>query len=142
MRRSPDPRRELSYRLFLREIPGPAREGSQGLRVALNIGVSGFIAPAVKASPEMHWTAHRDNPHQLTLDLVNAGTAHSQVIRYELLRDGDGAPFQSAPAAAYALPGSGLRWTIPSRQPLTAGTVLHLKAETDSGPVAADIDLD
>lgn len=139
IRRAPDPSRELSYRLFLREIPGPTRPGEQGLRVALHIGVSSFIAPLAPAAPDLHWSARRNAPGSLSLALDNRGTAHAQIIRYALSRDGAGTPFQSTPAAEYALPGSGLRWTIQSPTPLSAGTVVHVQAETDRGPVAADV---
>ena len=45
LRRAPDKERELSYRLFLQEVPAPPKPGFQGLQVALRVGLPVFVQP-------------------------------------------------------------------------------------------------
>src|SRR6185312_9864851 len=52
LRRAPDPQRELTYRLFLREVP-PPEPLAQSLRVALLISMPVFVVPPQSVAPEV-----------------------------------------------------------------------------------------
>ena len=86
LRQSPDPSRELSYRLIFQEVPQPAAADFTGLRVALRLSVPVFVAPASgKASADVSWEGHWSAEGKLELTATNRGNAHLQVIDFEVL---------------------------------------------------------
>ena len=56
LRRAPDKGRELSYRLFLQEVPPPPQPGFQGIVVALRVGLPVFVAPTQGNQPRSSFT--------------------------------------------------------------------------------------
>jgi fimbrial chaperone protein len=50
LRRAPDPQRELSYRLFLREVPS-ATPSASSIRITLSISLPVFVTPLAKLAP-------------------------------------------------------------------------------------------
>ena len=57
LRRPPDPRSELAYRVFLQEVPPPPKPGFTGLQVALRVGLPVFVAPGAPAARRLEWSA-------------------------------------------------------------------------------------
>lgn len=72
-----------------------------------------------------------------TLTLANRGTAHLQVRRIELRVPGRQEPLQVIQAAAYVLPGQSPAWLLAA--PARGVTALRLLADTDLGPIEADL---
>ena len=139
LRRAQDPRAELSYRLFMQEVPPPPRPGFHGLQVALRIGIPVFVAPAVKASPLLRWRASASAPGQIKLIAINDGTAHVQIVDFKLMRTGEVEPLAVRQLATYVLPGQSHEWVIDVRSAATAGSALKLLAQTNVGDAAADL---
>lgn len=141
LRRPPDPRRELAYRLFLQEIPPPPRIGSRGLRVALRIGVPVFIS-ASKSRPELRVRARRASGDEWLLTLDNVGDGHVQIGEVAVFPSGGKDPLASQRIAAYVLPGSQRVWPMKMRTPVSLDSSLELSIQSDRGALREKIVLE
>ena len=135
--RRPDPSRQLTYRLFLQEIPPPPKPWQQGASVALRLSLPVFVAPVAPAAPQLLWEVKPASDGALTLALVNAGNSHVQLIDVKLLLP-DGTLLAEQETFAYVLAGQARSWTLKAKQPWSGGT-LKLGARTDGGEVNAEI---
>jgi fimbrial chaperone protein len=128
--------RELTYRLFLQEVPPPRPLGEPGVGVALRLGLPVFVLPKGRVAPQLTWrvSPERDG---LTLSLTNSGNAHVQARECKLYRE-DGTLIGEQQLAAYVLPGQTRSWSIKTQQPWR-GEKLKLTAQTSSGDVTAEI---
>ena len=141
LRRAPDGQRELTYRLYLQEVP-PAKPDTQGLRVVLRMGVPVFVTPAVPAAPALRWRAARTAGNTLKLSLTNSGNAHIQVAKSRLTSADSSHPVATQEVATYVLPGQTREWLVkPSTLP-PAGAALRVFAQTDSGDMQAEVVVD
>lgn len=86
LRRPPDRDRELSYRLFIQELPEPTPEGFIGLKVVLRMSLPVFVAPP-QASPDhdLSWQLGYDEEGQPRLEVRNRGNGHAQITNLALL---------------------------------------------------------
>jgi fimbrial chaperone protein len=135
LRRAPDPRLELTYRVFMQEVPPPPKGDFKGLRVALRLGIPVFVTPSQAAAPVLRWRAAR-SPDGLKLTLSNTGNAHVQVTDLRIAPAG-GKDLYRQPQSVYVLPGRSRDWLLKASPP--AGAPLRLYARTDSGDVQADV---
>ena len=139
LRRAPDRSKELSYRLFLQEVPPPPKPGFQGLVVALRVGLPVFVAPAQgAAAPRIVWKASRLPDNKLEVSAVNEGTAHLQVADINVLDGANAVATYSG--LSYVLPDQRHDWTLALTAPLGASRI-RVKAVTDAGNLDADIEL-
>src|SRR5438874_3643474 len=79
LRRAPDPRTELAFRLYVQEIPGSERPSFSGLQVALRVGIPVFVAPSGPVTRKLEWTAKRQADGRLALTVENRGNVHLQI---------------------------------------------------------------
>ncbi len=136
-----DSGREQTYRLFFEEVPPPPEPGYQGLRMALRVGLPIFVAPSIPANPELNWRALRSGQKEVKLRVTNTGNAHNQIIVLAL-RPSAGAPaLAELNAPGYILAGQAREWVVRLQDGLP-GKNIHLSAETDSGPLEADVALE
>lgn len=136
-----DPTREQTYRLFFEEVPPPPQPGYQGLRMALRVGLPIFVAPGIPANPQLNWRALRHGEKEVKLHVTNTGNAHMQLIVLAL-RPTAGAPaLAEVKAPGYILAGQAREWVVRLQDSLP-GKNIHLSAETDSGPLEADVALE
>lgn len=138
LRRAPDPRRELTYRLFLQEVPPPPKPDFQGLQVALRVGVPVFVLPPAPAKPVLRWQVSRTPQGKLQLSLSNSGNAHIQVANFKLV-PAKGEPLPTQQVAAYVLPGQSRSWLVEAATAPPPGTTLRVSAQTDAGDVEAEV---
>lgn len=138
LRRPPDAQRELTYRLFLQEVPPPPKPGFQGLQVALRIGVPVFVAPAAAQPPILGWRIYRTREGQLEVSLTNSGGAHVQVANLRLVR-ADGGDMGRQQVATYVLSGQSRDWLVKDIPAPQLGSTLHLFAQTDNGEIDAGV---
>lgn len=137
LRRQADAQRELTYRLFMQEVPPPPKPGFQGLKVALRIGVPVFIKPQAAVQPKLVWQAIA-TPEGIEVNASNQGNVHVQIADIKLSPSAGGKPLAAQKIAAYVLSGQSHSWLVgPTDTP--AGTVLHLTAQTDAGEMQADV---
>jgi fimbrial chaperone protein len=146
LRRAPDRDRELTYRLFLQEVPPPPKPGFTGLQVALRIGVPVFVAPAVAATRPLEWSATLLPDNRIRLIAKNAGNVHHRISDFELRAAGEDAsssPLAGQSTVAYVLAGQTREWTLESRiERVRFARELALKAFTDAGEINAAVTLD
>lgn len=135
--RAPDRERELTYRLFLQEVPPPRAAGEQGVSVALQLALPVFVQPPVRTAPVLAWQAKPGADGAIELSLANSGTAHVQVVEARLVRP-DGSVAAEAAPRAYVLPGQSRSWSMKPDGPLGPGP-LRVVARTGSGEVSATL---
>lgn len=138
LRRSVEPGRELSFRLFLQEVPPAPKPGFQGLQVALRLSIPVFVSPSVAAAPVMRWQTVSLPTGQLRVHLKNDGNAHVQIATFKLTA-GTTIVLADQQVSAYVLPGRSRHWVVKPARPIAPGTAVRLSAATDSGDVASDI---
>ena len=143
LRRAPDAQHELSYRLFLQEVPPPPQPGFQGLQVALRIGLPIFVQPkSGPAKAALVWDAELRRPGALSLRLRNQGTGHIQISDVQMYLPGEKEPVAAQSSLAYVLPGQSREWDLPLREAGVKKTDrLRLKVATDAGSIDTEIDL-
>jgi fimbrial chaperone protein len=83
--RKPDSKRELTYRLFLEEVPQPNQQET-GVGFALRIGLPVFVAPlSKKAVPLVEWLVTQGEAGKLLVTGKNIGTAHARGPKVKVL---------------------------------------------------------
>jgi fimbrial chaperone protein len=144
LRRPADPRRELSYRLTLLEVPPQASPDFTGLTVALKLSMPVFVAATTPSPAELAWSATRNPGGELVLHAANDGETHARILGFSLAPlAGTAAPSQQS-VAAYVLPGATRSWTIhtnnenPDDSTATADRY-RLKARTERDEVEAEL---
>lgn len=141
LNRDADPHRELTYRLYIEEVPPPPTEGQQGLQIALRIGVPVFIDPAQTAQPRLKWRALRSGDHSITLQATNTGDAHLRLMGIRLQPVGDEHRVMKQQIVGYLLPDQSRHWDIPISMPLPDGP-LHLSAIAKPNIPEVDLELE
>lgn len=134
LRREPDPARELSYRIFLEEVPQPRPAGATGVGVALRLSIPAFVAAAHPARPDLVWQAQRLPDARVRIDAMNRGDAHVQIAGLELR-------IESSPVRVegmrYLLPGSRASWLAPVPATAPLGQSLEIHGFSDQGEFTA-----
>lgn len=135
--RPADPAGELTYRLFLQEVPPPQPPGQQVVSIALRLSLPLFVLPRGRAAPQLIWRVAPAAEGQLKLSLANAGNAHVQAIDCKLYTQA-GTLIAEHNLGGYVLPGQMRSWEIKPSQPWR-GEKLKLTARTGGGDVTAEI---
>ena len=140
MRKKINPERELSYRIYLAEVPGAAKEDGIGVQMLLRIGIPIFITGTVATKPDLNWSLITSAPNAGKLKVTNTGNAHAQLADIRLLDIGSGQAIARRSAPAYLLPGTTQEWPLEMAPGKTIGSAaIRLKAFMDSGDVNADL---
>ena len=131
--REPDPSRELPYRLVLSEIPPATPMETTGLRVALRITLPVFIAPRARSGADLAWS-HRWLPDgTLEVEAQNRGTAHLQVLDFDVQGKAADKAALHADASHYLLPGTTVHWQLHPGSSLAHGSPIVLRGHSDAG---------
>jgi fimbrial chaperone protein len=138
LRRGADPARELSYRLFIQEVPQSASLVKGQLTVALRISLPVFVATTAKSPGSLQWQASWLSDGQLQLTASNAGNAHVQVTDFSL-QFGAGASANGSNASHYVLPGSSSQWTLPAPEGVEHDAVITVHGHSDQGDFSARV---
>lgn len=143
LRRPPTAEQEISYRLYLREVPPAAKPGFAGVQIALEMSLPVFIKPKGASAPVLHWQAASQPGSDGALKLIvkNDGTAHAQVANLVLSAAGNDRPVATHGQFAYILPGQSRQLTFTpssgSTPPVAAG--LHLTGYSDAGDIDSNV---
>jgi fimbrial chaperone protein len=132
LRRAPDPQHELTYRLFLREVP-PPEPLAQGLRVALAVSLPVFVTPARPVAPKLLWQVATLPDGQIRLKATNTGTAHVQIGKFELSLAANGQMLTAQTVSAYVLPDDTRTWILKGAMDAAHGALVGISAQTDVG---------
>ena len=122
LRRAPDPTRELSYRVFLREIVPPPAKDFTGLQVSLRVGVPVFVKPLAAAKPELRWLARVAPDGRLSVTANNTGNMHVQVVDFRVNVPGTEAAIANTDQMSYVLADQTREWQLELKNALPAGT--------------------
>ena len=142
LRRAPDPRRELTYRIFLQELPPPPSPDFNGAKMLMRVSLPVFVLPALPAEPVLRWQAARTSDGALKISLTNIGNAHIQIVSFSLSLPGSTQPWITQQASTYVLLGQSHDWILPANAenpPLPPGAILQLFAQTDAGDMEAEV---
>jgi fimbrial chaperone protein len=143
LRRPPDPRRELAFRLFVQEVPPPPKPDFNGLQVALRVGLPVFVAPLAPSTRQLAWSAKIEPDDAIRLTVRNTGNTHVQISDFELRPSDDEVPVAHEAGLAYALAGESREWLLRSLNPRSrTATELRLKAITDAGEIESVVKLE
>jgi fimbrial chaperone protein len=142
LRRAPDAQRELTYRLYLQEVPPPPKAGFTGLQVALRVGLPVFVTPVAATIRRLEWSA-QIRPEGIVLTAQNTGNAHVQVSDFDLRLPGADEPVAHQSSLAYVLAGQRRTWTlsVPADR-VKAARELRLKAFTDAGEIDTAVNVE
>jgi fimbrial chaperone protein len=143
VRRAADPKRELTYRLILQEVPPEAPKNFTGLQVALRLSLPIFVAPQGKAAPMLAWGATWQPDGSLQVSATNQGDVHAQVIDFTVQPKGS-APVMKNSVVKYVLPGATTTWLLqPPADTLQANilkqSTLQLRGASDRGEISAEL---
>ncbi|WP_024851318.1 fimbrial biogenesis chaperone [Hydrogenovibrio kuenenii] len=106
--------KEVAYRLYIREVPPTPQPGTQGVQVALRIGIPVFVEPSTKISPKLHWHVRKLDKGNLQLEVKNSGNAHVQLNDLRFSENKGSKPKFIAGGALYLLPNQSRHWNIKS----------------------------
>lgn len=142
LRRPADPQRELTYRLYLQEVPPPPKPGFTGLQVALRVGVPVFVAPLAPGIRRLDWSA-QVGPEGIRLAAQNTGNTHVQVTDFELGLPAGGEPLVHQSTLTYVLAGQRRLWILSAPvERAKAVNEFRLKAYTDAGEIDTPVTLE
>lgn len=77
--KKPEVNEELSYRLFIEEIPEPPAADFKGVQLALKISLPIFVAPENKSQPDLAFHAEAQSDGKIKIKIFNAGQVHAQI---------------------------------------------------------------
>ena len=134
---------ELSYRLFMTEVPqGQAAAAQSGqLNVVLRLSVPIFVSPQTVAIPSLRWTAVSEQDNSIKVTATNTGNTHFQIKSLELTDLKRSQVLAKETQGVYILPGQSWQWLLKPRIRQKA-EFFHLSVHTDQGDIDEDIKLD
>lgn len=138
LRKPPAPGKEVTYRLFMTQVPPAPKPGVLGLQFALRVSLPIFVLPATSTAPVLHWDAKLVSPKKLMLSATNVGTAHVQIRSLTLGVAGPEKPLPHK-SGNYILPGSTAHWGFDLKSALAPGTQLTVSVKTDQGDFNATL---
>ena len=142
LRGAPDAQRELTYRIFLQELPPPPDPDFNGTKMLMRVSLPVFVLPKVAAKPVLRWQAVRTSDGALKISLTNDGNAHVQIINFSLSKPGSAQPWITQNSSDYVLIGQSFDWILPASADYSipqSGTTIQLFAETDAGDIEAEV---
>lgn len=128
---------ERSYRLFVREVLPEVEESKDQLRLAVELSLPVFIAPAKSSGqPPLRWTLGPDGE----LQVRNDGAVHVRISAITL-RDEQGQTIYDSRVLKYALSGAAISWSLAGEGNGDGlDKAVSLTAVTDQGRYEARLD--
>ena len=140
LRREPDARRELSYRLVVQEVPPARGPDFMGLQVALRMSLPVFVAALAPSPAQLEWSAAREPDGALAVTARNPSETHARVLSFSAVPATGTAAALEQPVAAYLLPGQSRRWRLDAGgTPGTSAPRYQLLGRTDAGEFTAEL---
>ena len=113
LRRSADLTHELSYRIFINEIPSYNDKKNSGISMLLQLSVPVFIAPLSTATSQLCWHAQKLATHQLKITLNNCSTQHIKISQLKVSSKSSLKPEINQETFVYLLPLQTKSWIFP-----------------------------
>lgn len=132
--------RELSYRIYLNQVPGVAQPEFRGVQMNLRIALPVFVTGTVAVKPDLQWAVVSSGAGAAKLKVSNTGSAHAQIADLKLTNIATDQLIARQPNAAYLLPGTTREWSIQLESGKSIGTeLIRLQGYMDSGNVNTDL---
>lgn len=141
LRRPPDTQRELSYRLFLREVPS-ATPTASSIRITLSISLPVFVTPLAKLAPKVNWRAQTAPNGLVRIEANNVGNAHVHLAQLDVSQVETGRKLAAQAISGYVLAADDRSWTLAPQSLPPPGGLLRILARTDAGELQADVPLE
>lgn len=142
LRRPPDARHELTYRIFMQELPPPPDPDFMGTKMLMRVSIPVFVLPALGVQSDLRWQAAYTSDGTLKISLSNLGNAHIQIANFSLSLPGSLQPWITQQSSTYVLHGQSHDWILPvsaeNPAPLP-GATLQIFAQTDDGDMEAEV---
>lgn len=139
LRREPAHTEELSYRLFLREIPMDTVFKGE-VKITMRFGIPVFVTPTqIPAEPQLNWRIRAASQNNLMVEAINDGNAHIQITHFVITNSANNSLLTEQHNMQYLLPKQQHQWLIavdPMPQP---DSRLTITGETDSGAIDAEV---
>nr|WP_314137564.1 molecular chaperone [Acinetobacter lwoffii] len=138
LRRAVDLKQELSYRLFLQELPPPIPDKVNSLQMVMRMSLPVFVAPATgSASSDLSWHIRQVNKGNLILESYNRGNGHAQIAELRLkLSDGQELVQKGN---TYILPDSKHEWSIDFKGGSLSGATVKLVAKVNGKTLTSEM---
>jgi fimbrial chaperone protein len=140
LRRSPDPSRELDYRLVFDEVLPAKPAGFTGLRVALRITLPVFVAAQTRTAPELTWRHGWLADGSLRLEAQNHGSAHIQIRDLDVQITDRPQTTLHTDSARYLLPGARAKWQLRTSAGALRPGKLLVHGHSDAGDFTVSSD--
>jgi fimbrial chaperone protein len=131
--READPARELDYRLVLSEVPSPSAVETTGLKVALRITLPVFVTATVHTAADLGWSHQWQSDGTLDIAAQNRGTAHIQILDFDVQQAGKATQKVHAGTSHYLLPGTLVHWQLHPESELARDAELVIQGHSDAG---------
>ncbi len=136
LREPSTPERELSYRIYLTQLPGASREAINRVTMRFRFGIPVFVTGAAAVAPDLKWSVIASGPNAGKLKVTNDGSAHAQIGEMQLVDMVSEQTIARQPTPVYLLPGISREWALQITPGKSLGTeALRLKAYMDAGDV-------
>jgi fimbrial chaperone protein len=131
--RDADPARELDYRLVLAEVPPAIPTETTGLRVALRITLPVFVVAQARTAPDLLWSHRWLADGTLDIAAQNRGTAHLQILDFDVRGSGPSSGKAHADSSHYLLPGTIIHWQLHPGSAVPHDAQLVIQGHSDAG---------
>ncbi|MDH3474833.1 MAG: fimbria/pilus periplasmic chaperone [Rhodospirillales bacterium] len=128
--------RELSYRIFIQQLPRQDAEKSRQVSTLLTLALPLFVAPRDSLPPNLAWRVEPRSATEIAVQVENRGNTHAEVSSLALSRQG-GEQVAAFDRRIYVLPGQRRELVLPGgalgvaeRLTLTASTGRDGRIET------------
>jgi len=129
---------EEAYRLLVDELPGATSAPGLGVKFALRYSIPVFFGPASRHSNSINWSAQFERD-ALKLIATNGGNRHVRIASLKLTNENGEVVVARNGLFGYVLSGSSMTWTLLAGSFKSAGSHLILSAQSDHGPINADV---
>jgi fimbrial chaperone protein len=120
--------RELSYRLFIQQLPRQAAEKPRQVSTLLTLALPLFVAPRDALPPDLAWRVEPRSATEIAVRVENRGNTHAEISSLALSRQG-GEQVAALDRRIYVLPGQRRELVLPGNV-LGAAERLILSAST------------
>jgi fimbrial chaperone protein len=143
IRKAADPKRELTYRVILQEVPPEAPKNFTGLQVALRLSLPIFVAPKESSAPNLVWSSTWHGDGTLQVSARNDGDVHAQIIDFTVQPKNATASMRNS-VVKYILPGATASWNLqapsdPKQLNVLKQGPLVLRGASDRGEITAEL---
>jgi fimbrial chaperone protein len=135
--RKPDVNEELSYRLFMEEIPEPPTADFKGVQLALKISLPIFVAPEKASPPSLNFYTEIQEDGKIKIKIVNASQIHTQIQKLAIFsQEKDQKSIAAYEKSLYILPGQERHILLKTDAPdFSADKKFLIRATTRTGQV-------